>query len=335
MRARVLVVDDDPALAEMLGIVLRSEGFLPSFVADGERALAAFRETQARHRAARPDAARHERHRRVPGDPGRVRHADRHADGQERHRRRGARPRVRAPTTTWSSRSSPRSWSPGCGPGCAGARTSRPRCSPSGRAGNQITIDVPAHTVSRARRRGHADPAGVRPAGRAGPQAAPGVHPRGAARAGLGLPARRRHPAGQRARPAAARQDRAGSGAAGDRPDRARRRLQGRHRPSTWAAMPAPPPAPASRSCATRCAVRRRRCVGPASAPAGPGGARCSCAWSPSPWSTSGAAGRHVRLFLSRTRITDGLVQAREASASATATQLTRAPTPVSQQLAA
>jgi two-component system response regulator MtrA len=44
MRARVLVVDDDPALAEMLGIVLRSEGFLPSFVADGERALAAFRE---------------------------------------------------------------------------------------------------------------------------------------------------------------------------------------------------------------------------------------------------------------------------------------------------
>ena len=48
MRARVLVVDDDPALAEMLGIVLRSEGFLPSFVADGERALNAFRE-------ARPD----------------------------------------------------------------------------------------------------------------------------------------------------------------------------------------------------------------------------------------------------------------------------------------
>src|SRR6202171_533325 len=48
MRARVLVVDDDPALAEMLGIVLRSEGFMPSFVADGERALTAFRD-------ARPD----------------------------------------------------------------------------------------------------------------------------------------------------------------------------------------------------------------------------------------------------------------------------------------
>jgi two-component system response regulator MtrA len=46
MRARVLVVDDDPALAEMLGIVLRSEGFAPSFVSDGERALSAFRESR-------------------------------------------------------------------------------------------------------------------------------------------------------------------------------------------------------------------------------------------------------------------------------------------------
>ncbi len=44
MKARVLVVDDDAALAEMLGIVLRSEGFTPSLVADGERALGAFRE---------------------------------------------------------------------------------------------------------------------------------------------------------------------------------------------------------------------------------------------------------------------------------------------------
>jgi two-component system response regulator MtrA len=42
----VLVVDDDPALAEMLGIVLRTEGFEPSFVADGDRALAAFRSTK-------------------------------------------------------------------------------------------------------------------------------------------------------------------------------------------------------------------------------------------------------------------------------------------------
>ncbi|MGW4007088.1 response regulator, partial [Streptomyces nigra] len=46
MKGRVLVVDDDTALAEMLGIVLRGEGFEPSFVADGDKALAAFRETK-------------------------------------------------------------------------------------------------------------------------------------------------------------------------------------------------------------------------------------------------------------------------------------------------
>ena len=39
----MLVVDDDPALAEMLGIVLRNEGFEPSFVAHGDAALGAFR----------------------------------------------------------------------------------------------------------------------------------------------------------------------------------------------------------------------------------------------------------------------------------------------------
>src|SRR5918998_217111 len=44
MKGRVLVVDDDPALAEMLGIVLRGEGFDPAFVADGGRALNSFRD---------------------------------------------------------------------------------------------------------------------------------------------------------------------------------------------------------------------------------------------------------------------------------------------------
>ncbi len=43
MSRRVLVVDDDPALAEMLGIVLSGDGFEPSFVADGAAALEAFR----------------------------------------------------------------------------------------------------------------------------------------------------------------------------------------------------------------------------------------------------------------------------------------------------
>jgi two-component system response regulator MtrA len=48
MKGRVLVVDDDTALAEMLGIVLRGEGFDASFCGDGAQALEAFR-------ASRPD----------------------------------------------------------------------------------------------------------------------------------------------------------------------------------------------------------------------------------------------------------------------------------------
>jgi len=46
MKGRVLVVDDDTALAEMIGIVLRSEGFEPVFCVDGDGALAVFRASQ-------------------------------------------------------------------------------------------------------------------------------------------------------------------------------------------------------------------------------------------------------------------------------------------------
>ncbi len=46
VKPRVLVVDDDSALAEMLGIVLRTDGFEPAFVPDGSRAITAFRETK-------------------------------------------------------------------------------------------------------------------------------------------------------------------------------------------------------------------------------------------------------------------------------------------------
>ncbi|MBX3117274.1 MAG: MtrAB system response regulator MtrA [Homoserinimonas sp.] len=48
MTGRVLVVDDDTALAEMIGIVLRTEGFETAFCADGSEAMDSFR-------ASRPD----------------------------------------------------------------------------------------------------------------------------------------------------------------------------------------------------------------------------------------------------------------------------------------
>ncbi len=44
MRGRVLIVDDDTALAEMLGIVLRGEGYEPILCGNGEKALSIFRD---------------------------------------------------------------------------------------------------------------------------------------------------------------------------------------------------------------------------------------------------------------------------------------------------
>ena len=58
MKGRVLVVDDDTALAEMLGIVLRGEGFEPFFCADGAKALRRLPRDPARPRAPRPHAPR-------------------------------------------------------------------------------------------------------------------------------------------------------------------------------------------------------------------------------------------------------------------------------------
>ena len=45
MAARILVVDDDQAISEILGIVLRAEGFEPYFCADGAKAMEVFRQT--------------------------------------------------------------------------------------------------------------------------------------------------------------------------------------------------------------------------------------------------------------------------------------------------
>ncbi len=45
MAARILVVDDDQAISEILGIVLRAEGFEPYFCADGAKAMDVFHQT--------------------------------------------------------------------------------------------------------------------------------------------------------------------------------------------------------------------------------------------------------------------------------------------------
>lgn len=46
LMAQVLVIDDDAALSEMLGIVLRAEGFQAHFCEDGVKAMKAFRDSK-------------------------------------------------------------------------------------------------------------------------------------------------------------------------------------------------------------------------------------------------------------------------------------------------
>ena len=43
MNARILVVDDDTAISEMIGIVLKAEGFEPQFAGDGAEAIELFK----------------------------------------------------------------------------------------------------------------------------------------------------------------------------------------------------------------------------------------------------------------------------------------------------
>ena len=220
MKGRVLVVDDDAALAEMLGIVLRGEGFEPTFVADGDRALEAFRET-------RPDLILLDLM--LPG-----------MDGIDVCRQIRAESGV--PIVMLTAKSDTVDVVLGLESGAddyivkpfqAKVLIARVRArlrrtddpAPEMLSIGDVSIDVAGHSVRRNGEVDQPDPARVRPAGRARAQAAPGLHQGSPARAGLGLPARGRHQARQRARAAAAGQDREGPRATGDRRDRARRRL--------------------------------------------------------------------------------------------------------------
>ena len=208
MKGRVLVVDDDAALAEMLGIVLRGEGFEPTFVADGDKAVEAFRDST-------PDLVLLDLM--LPG-----------SDGIDVCRQIRAESGV--PIVMLTAKSDTVDVVLGLESGADDyivkpfqskvliarvrarlRRTDDP--APETLQIGDVTIDVAGHSVKRGGRDAQPHPAGVRPAGRPGPQAPAGLHQGSATRAGLGLPARRRHQAGQRARTAAAGQDRAGSGA--------------------------------------------------------------------------------------------------------------------------
>ena len=190
MKGRVLVVDDDPALAEMLGIVLRGEGFDPAFVADGGRALNSFRDIKPdvvlldlmlpgmsgidvckliRAESGVPIIMLTAKSDTVDIVLGLESGADDYVVKPFKPKELVARMRARL------------------------RRTDEPPA--ESLAIGDVLIDVPGPLRLPRRPADPADAAGVRPAGRAGSQATPGLHPRGAARAGLGIPARRGHPA--------------------------------------------------------------------------------------------------------------------------------------------
>ena len=208
-RSRVLVVDDDAALAEMLSIVLRNEGFEPIWCAHGDKAFSAFKE-------AKPDL--------VLLDlmlPGR--------DGVDVCR--DIRAESGVPIVMLTAKTDTIDVVEGLEAGAddyvakpfkakelvARIKTRLRRMPASEEVDvetlriGDLSISVDGHSVKRGRGADPTHAIGIRSATRSGPAAMAGVQPRSIAGAGLGLPPRRRYAAGQRPCTAAAVQDREGS----------------------------------------------------------------------------------------------------------------------------
>ena len=182
----MLVVDDDLALAEMLGIVLRNEGLEVDHVADGSSAIGAFRDF-------RPDLVLLDVM--LPG-----------IDGLEVCRQIRAESGV--PIVMLTAKTDTVDVVVGLESGAddyvvkpfkpqeliarVRARLRRDNePEPERLTIGDLAIDVAGHSVTRDGGHARPDPPRVRPARRARAQAVAGLHPRGAPRAGLGLPPRR------------------------------------------------------------------------------------------------------------------------------------------------
>jgi two-component system response regulator MtrA len=215
MKGRVLVVDDDAALSEMIGIMLRGEGFDPMFVADGDHAVQAFRDT-------RPDLVLLDLM--LPG-----------LDGIDVCRQ--IRTESGVPIVMLTAKSDTVDVVLGLESGAddyiVKPFKSKELIARVGRgAPDQDPVPEILQISDVTTTAGHSVATSGRSAlpplefdllvalARKPPRLSPG--------AGLGLPARGGYPAGQRTRAAAARQDRERSGAPGDRGDGPRRGLQGR-----------------------------------------------------------------------------------------------------------
>ena len=69
---KVLLIEDEPSYVDAVEVALTREGFELDAAEDGRLGLERFRDPSG-HRAARPDAPRSRRHRRVEANQGRVR----------------------------------------------------------------------------------------------------------------------------------------------------------------------------------------------------------------------------------------------------------------------
>ena len=93
-RRRVLVVEDDEGIREMLKYNLASAGFSVQEARDGAAGLRTARTAQARPDPARPDAARHERAGLLSRSPQDEPGTNHHADGEGHRGRQDRRPRA-------------------------------------------------------------------------------------------------------------------------------------------------------------------------------------------------------------------------------------------------
>ena len=194
-KPRILVVDDDAALSEMLQIVLRQEGFDTVRCSSGEVALHEFRQS-------RPDLVLLDLM--LPGRDGVAVCRD-----------------IRAESGVPIIMLTAKSDTADVAADERGGRRGHPR--------HRGPDDLRVVTRRPTRRKpALADTAGVRPPPGAGEASHPCLHEGGAAGRGVGVPELGGHPPGQRPCPKAPGEGREGSGEPGDRDHGQRDRVQGR-----------------------------------------------------------------------------------------------------------
>ena len=193
---RILVVDDDPAVRRSIDRALRLEGYDVVGVGLGWRGARGAGPGATRRPGPRPRAARHRRADGVPAHAQRRRrHPGADADGPRRRRRPGAgldAGRRRLPGQALR-------------PGGAAGPAARPAAPPLRGRGRPAAggrpHPGPLHPRGqRGERSLRADPHRVRPARDVPAPPAPGAHPRGALRPGLGLRLRLGHQLARRLR---------------------------------------------------------------------------------------------------------------------------------------